>query len=54
MSTRKEKSKERLKAALGKMAEAARELVEVEQAYYGRKPKEPPKPTILSGGAEND
>ena len=31
---------------------AAKELAKAEQAYYGRKPKEPRNPTILSGGAE--
>ena len=38
-------AKDKLKSALKKMAEAARELVEVEQAYCNRKPKAQRKPT---------
>ena len=47
MNTQKEKTKKKIKAALGKMVEAARELAEAEQAYYGRKPKESRKSKVL-------
>ncbi len=41
MDKRKEKAKKKIKSALETMALAAREMVEAEQAYYGRKPKAP-------------
>ncbi|MBL7146798.1 MAG: hypothetical protein ISS76_21340 [Phycisphaerae bacterium] len=47
---KRDKAKQKAKAAIETIIQAAKELAAAEQAYYSRQPKEPIKRQTIMGG----